>query len=808
MFENEEEFIREFKKELIESVAKPYEYCSRIEKYEVLVKLITAAAAEKRTATAGRYAKTKQKQVYYFSLEFLIGRLLDNYLINLGLEDVVKAGLKELGDDLYDICRCERDPGLGNGGLGRLAACFLDSMAFMGIAGMGMGIRYRFGLFKQKIENGCQTEEADNWLDYGYPWETKNVEEIYKVKFGGVVDRSYENGRMYFSHRDYKAVNAVAYDVPIVGYGGETVNVLRLWSAQPVKEEFDMEAFNRGDYSGASRDRAETEAISCILYPDDSTIAGKELRLKQEYFFVAAGLASIINSYKRNFGQDAWTEFPEHISIQINDTHPALVAPELLRILIDDEGLSWDEAWAITSKTVAFTNHTVLPEALEKWPIDMVKRLVPRVYMMIEEIDRRYREAFDRTKPGWQERLEDTSILWDGQVRMANLCVITSFSVNGVAALHTDIIKKTIFKDFNDITPEKFNNKTNGVSHRRVLIQANPGLTELITSAIGEGWKRDPMQLTGLDAMSTDAAFLDGLHRVKRENKCRLAEYVKQISGIILDPDSVFDIQVKRIHAYKRQLLNAFKVMDLYNQIKANPSMDITPCTFVFAGKAAQSYVFAKESIKYICTLAELVNNDPDVAGRIKVVFIENFNVSNAQLIYPAANISEQISTAGKEASGTGNMKFMFNGALTLATIDGSNVELRELVGNENFFKFGISAEVAHDLHTNGGYDPNAECSNDPRLKLITDQLVDGFFKNSDNFWNIYDSLLKYGDEYFVLKDFASYVETWNNMIKAYSDTASWNCMSVKNIAKAGYFSSDRVIAEYCDDIWHTPYVK
>lgn len=803
MFVGKEEFKIAYRNECANVAGKRLEQCSDLEKYEVLVSLIKSYASKVRTETAERVRAGQQKEIYYFSMEFLIGRLLKNYLINLGVEDVVRTGLTELGQDLEAICGMERDPGLGNGGLGRLAACFMDSMACLGVPGGGMGLRYRFGLFRQKIVDGYQTEEPDAWLDAGYPWETKRGDESILVKFGGHVDREYRDGKVDYCYRDYQEVMAVPYDVPLVGYGGKNVNKLRLWYAQPMEEKFDLAAFNRGDYAAAVKHRNEIEAITSILYPDDSTPSGKKLRLQQEYLLVSAGVGDLLRRYKVQYGGE-WEKLPDRLAIHINDTHPTLCIPELMRRLIDEEGLSWDAAWSITTRTIAYTNHTVLPEALEKWPIDLMQSLLPRVYMIIEEIDRRYKESFDRTQSDWQERHRATAILWDGQVKMANLSIIGSHSVNGVASLHTEILKADTLKDFYDLTPEKFNNKTNGVSHRRFLIEANPGLTRLITDAIGDGWKQDAALLENLLPLKNDRVFLEKMAAVKRENKVRLADHIRQANGIVVDPDSVFDIQVKRIHAYKRQLMYAFKILDVYNALKENPNLDIRPHTFIFAGKAAGSYVFAKEVIKLINSIADVVNNDPEVNGKIKVVFMENFRVSTAQLIYPAAEISEQISTAGKEASGTGNMKFMFNGAITLGTMDGANVEIHDLVGSENIRIFGMRADEADALSRGGRYQPQLVVDADPRLKRITDQLVNGFFaKSGCDFWGIRDALLTYGDEYFVLQDFDDYVKTWREMNDLYLDQNAWNRISLHNIAKAGFFSSDRTIAEYASDIWH-----
>ena len=809
MFVGKEDFKIAYRNECIDVAGKPLELCSDLEKYEVLVSLIKSQASKVRTETLERVRGGQQKEIFYFSMEFLIGRLLNNYLINLGIEDIVRTGLTDLGQDLDKICEMERDPGLGNGGLGRLAACFMDSMAFLGVPGGGMGLRYRFGLFQQKIVNGYQTEEPDAWLDAGYPWETKKSDQSVLVKFGGYVDREYRDGKVSYHYKGYQEVLAVPYDVPVVGYGSKTVNKLRLWYAQPKEEKFDLAAFNRGDYAAAGKHRNEIEAITCILYPDDSTPSGKKLRLQQEYLLVAAGVGDLLRQYEGQYGTNAWDKFPERIAIHINDTHPTLCIPELMRCLMDEKGLEWDQAWDITTRTIAYTNHTVLPEALEKWSIDLMQSLLPRVYMIIEEIDRRYKESVDKTLPDWQDKHKATAILWDGQVKMANLSIIGSYSVNGVAGLHTEILKADTLKDFYALTPEKFNNKTNGVSHRRFLIEANPGLTRLITDAIGPDWKRNADRLEELLPLKNDSIFLDKMAAVKRENKVRLADHIWKANGIAVDPDSVFDIQVKRIHAYKRQLMYAFKILDVYNDLKRNPDLDIRPHTFIFAGKAAGSYIFAKEVIKLITSIADLVNNDPEVNDKIKVVFMENFRVSTAQLIYPAAEISEQISTAGKEASGTGNMKFMFNGALTLGTMDGANVEIHDLVGSENIRIFGMRADEADALSKNGGYYPQALVDADPRLKLITDQLVNGFFKKSGcDFWGIRDALLTYGDEYFVLKDFDDYVKTWKEMNRLYLDKNAWNQISLHNIAKAGFFSSDRTISEYASDIWNVRYDK
>ena len=807
MFAGKEDFKIEYTRGLIETYAKPLKDCTKLEKYENLVRLVSGIASSIRTETLQRHAK--QKKVYYFSMEFLVGRLLENYLINLGIRDIVAEGLEDLGENLDELCELEADPGLGNGGLGRLAACFMDSMAALGIPGVGMGIRYRFGLFRQRIENGYQVEEPDAWLKNGYPWEIAKPDEAVIVRFGGYVDRQFRDGKMTFEHKDYFSVKAVPYDVPVVGFGGHDVNVLRLWQAQPVYDRVDLDAFNRGDYSLAMRERNDIEAITCILYPDDSLGAGRALRLKQEYFFVAAGMASIIRHYKAQYGNAAWAQFPDYISVHTNDTHPTLCVPELMRILIDEEGLEWDDAWDITVRTMSFTNHTILPEAMEKWSIDLFRSLLPRVYMIVEEIDRRWREALATAKNNGQDVLRSTAVLWDNEVRMANLSIIGSHSVNGVAALHTDILKESVFHDFYKLSPEKFNNKTNGVSHRRFLVQSNPGLTKLITETIGDDWIEDMTELEQLLDFRTDAAFLDRLREVKQQNKTRLADYIYKTSGVLVDPHSVFDIQVKRIHAYKRQLLNAFKVLDLYNRLKENPNLEMNPYTFIFSGKAAQGYAFAKEVIKFINSVADVVNSDPVVRKKIRVVFLENFCVSNAQLIYPAADISEQISTAGKEASGTGNMKFMMNGAVTLGTLDGANVEIHNLVGDDNITIFGLTADEAMNYYVNGGYSAAEECRKNPRLEMITNQLINGFFQKSGcDFWGIHDALLQHNDEYFVLRDFDAYMKAWHSLDRIYADDARWGAISLTNIAKSAFFSSDRTIREYAEDIWHIRYDK
>lgn len=802
MFKNKKDFINQYRALCAAEVGREFEDCSRRDRYNVLARLIASKARSVRTQTMKRCRADEQKQIYYFSMEFLIGRLLENYLMNFGITDMVRAGLKDLGEDLDELYKEEADPGLGNGGLGRLAACFIDSLASLGYAGHGNGIRYRYGLFHQDIVDGRQVEMPDNWLENGYPWEIRKPENAVVVRFGGHVVRHEEHGKYWFTWEGGDPILAVPYDVPVVGYGGDTVNTLRLWSAEPYKENFDMDAYNRGDYSAAMKFRSDVEAITCVLYPDDKADPGKVLRLKQEYMFVAAGLENIIRSYKKEYGKD-WKKFSKRVAIQTNDTHPSLCAPELMRIFIDEEGLDWDTAWKIVTKTISYTNHTILPEALEKWPIDMFRALLPRVYDFVEEIDRRYRESFPRDRENWYDLLRSTAILWDGQVRTANLSVIAGHAVNGVAALHTEILKENVLHGFYELTPEKFNNKTNGITHRRFLAQANPSYAKLITSAIGDGWYKNADELEGLLRYKDDASFLEGMEQSKRENKERLARYIKETSGVKVDTSSIFDVQVKRFHAYKRQLLNVFKIMDLYNRLISDSSYEIEPTTFVFAGKAAQGYVFAKDVIRLVNSVANVINNDKRVNDKLRVAFVPNFSVSNAQYIYPASDISEQISTAGMEASGTGNMKFMMNGAITLGTLDGANVEIANLVGKDNIEIFGLRSEEVDRCRREHSYFSWDEYNADYRIRQIVDQLVNGTYAGlSGNFEGIYDTLMRANDEFFVLKDFKSYVSAWERLQELYADRDRWNRVSLHNTAKSGFFSSDRTIKQYAKDIW------
>lgn len=804
IYENKEQFIEQYRQHVRALSGKEFEDTSDIDRFTALANMVAGDARVIAAKTDERNRTEGKKRVYYFSIEFLIGRLLDNYLLNLGVRDLVADAIADMGGDLDEIECQEPDPALGNGGLGRLAACFLDSMAHEGIAGYGNGMRYRYGLFKQEIVNGRQVEVADEWLSKGYPWEVKRPDKAVRIGFGGHVVSRQEGDRTFYSVEGTDDVLAVPYDIPIVGYGGETVNKLRCWSAEPIDDHFDLDAFNAGDYTGADRDRANAEAISAILYPNDAGEHGRLLRLKQEYLFVAAGIRTLLDTFEREHGK-AWNELPRYVAIHTNDTHPAMCGPELMRILMDEEGLTWDDAWEIVTNTVSYTNHTILPEALEKWPISTFSTLLPRVYQIIDEINRRWRESFDMSKPESAERLRATAVLWDGEVRMANLSVICSHSVNGVAKIHSDILKTSTLKDFAAMRPEMFNNKTNGISHRRFFAEANPTYAKLVTEAIGDGWLDDARELEKLTAFEGDASFLERVGASKLANKQRLADYVKRECGLTIDPNTVFDVQVKRFHAYKRQLLNIMKVMDLYNRRLADPNFKIQPTTFIFSGKAASSYTFAKEVIRLINGVAEVVNNDPRVNDVMKVCFIPNFRVSNAQLIYPAAEISEQISTAGKEASGTSNMKLMMNGALTLGTMDGANIEIVDLAGRENEAIFGLTTPEVDALRASGQYFAWDVVNSDrARLGRIIDQLVDGTFAaQSGNFESIHHELMFNNDYDLVLKDFHSYVDAWEKLTATYPETQDWNRRALHNTAMSGWFSSDRTIREYRDEIWH-----
>ncbi len=795
-------FIEEFKNYAKRVHGKDVELLSIREAYEALCQMVLSVARQKRSENVKESYIKHEKEVYYFSMEFLIGRLLKEYLVNLGILDAVREGMTKLGFDMEEIFNQEADPGLGNGGLGRLAACFMDSLAALHINAMGMGLRYRFGLFKQKIVDGEQIELPDNWLLNTYPWEDRRNDRVQMVKLGGEVDREWVDGNFKFHYRDYREVRAIPYDVPIIGFNGEHVNTLRLWYATPKDENFDLDAFNNGDYSQAVKHRNEIEAITTILYPDDRNAVGKRLRLEQEYLLVSAGVQDIVRRYIKGYGVDDWDNFPNRVAIHINDTHPTMCIPELLRVLIDDNGLGWDKAYEITVKTIAYTNHTVMPEALEKWSIDLMQKVVPRIYMIIDEINRRFFEKLDNEAGYHVPRTAKNSILFEGMVNMPVLSVICSHHVNGVAAIHSEIIKKETLHELYKLMPEKFCNKTNGVSHRRFLLSANEGLTELLTRKIGLDFKRDASSMEALLNYKDDDGVLDELSKIKYQNKVNLAKYIKEHNDIDVDPNSIFDVQVKRIHAYKRQLLFMFKMLNTYNGIKNGTLKDVHPQTFIMAGKAAGSYAFAKKTIKLCNTIAELINNDPDVSKILKVVFIENFCVTNGEIIYPAADISEQISLAGKEASGTGNMKFMFNGAVTLGTMDGANVEIYNLVGEDNIKIFGLREDEVQRVRQ-AGYFPAKIADEDLRIGTIRNMLLGKVVpENKVNFFDIYDELFKNGDQYMVVKDFDDYIKKSDEMIEIYKDKKKFNQMSLVNIAKAGFFSSDRTIKEYYDEIW------
>jgi starch phosphorylase len=747
------------------------------------------------------YEKQDKKMVYYMSMEFLMGRALGNNMINLLCYDDVRETLEELGLDLNLIEDQEPDAALGNGGLGRLAACFLDSLATLGYPAYGCGIRYRYGMFKQKIENGYQVEVPDNWLKYGNPFEIKRDEYAVEVKFGGYVDVEMHNGRQKFVQKGYQSVRAVPYDMPIVGYGNHIVNTLRIWDAEAINN-FNLDSFDKGEYQKAVEQENLARTICEVLYPNDNHMAGKELRLKQQYFFISASVQRAIAKYKET--HDDIRKFHEKVTFQLNDTHPTVAVAELMRILVDEEGLEWDEAWEITRKTCAYTNHTIMAEALEKWPIELFSRLLPRVYQIVEEINRRFVIEIQNKYPGDQEKIRKMAILYDGQVRMAHLAIAGSYSVNGVARLHTDILKKRELKDFYEMMPEKFNNKTNGITQRRFLLHGNPLLASWVTDKIGDDWITNLDHLKHLKVYVDDEKCQQEFMNIKYQNKVRLAKYIKEHNGIDVDPRSIFDCQVKRLHEYKRQLMNILHVMYLYNEIKAHPDMDIVPRTFIFGAKASAGYIRAKQIIKLINSVADVVNNDRSINGKLKVVFIEDYRVSNAELIFAAADVSEQISTASKEASGTGNMKFMLNGALTLGTMDGANVEIVEEVGKENAFIFGLSADQVMEYEKNGNYNPRDVYNNNQDVRQVLTQLVNGFYspENPELFRALYDALLE-KDTYFTLLDFDSYKEAHNRIDAAYRDEEHWARTAMLQTASAGKFSSDRTIEEYAKEMWH-----
>jgi glycogen phosphorylase len=798
MFSSKDQFKKTFLKRLEMLCGKGFNESTERDHYQTLGNMIREYVSKDWIRTNEEYRSKNEKQVYYFSIEYLLGKLLRQNLINLGIESVVEAGLDELGISLDELEDMEADAGLGNGGLGRLAACFLDSIASLDLPGHGFGIRYKHGLFEQKFVDGYQVELPEQWLRHGNVWEVRKADMAVKVPFWGQVETKMENERLVFRHINAETITAVPYDMPVVGYRTSTVNTLRLWNAEP--SPFPV-------HKDILKYKRETEAVTEFLYPDDTHDEGKILRLKQQYLLVSASIQSILNSYRNTYPN--LEEFHQHVCIHINDTHPVLAIPELMRILIDEEGMGWDQAWYITSNTISYTNHTTLTEALEKWPIRIFRPLLPRIYMIIEEINERFcRDLWEKYPSDWQ-RIENLAIIAHDQVKMAHLAVVGSFSVNGVAQLHTEILKHREMNQFYQLFPEKFNNKTNGIAHRRWLLKANPKLSELITDKIGLAWYQNPIELRRLLDYQHDQSFLDELDKIKHDNKRRLAEIIYKQVGIAVDVDSIFDVQVKRLHAYKRQLLNILHIMHLYNRIKEDPSSDIVPRVFIFGAKASPGYYYAKKVIKLINAVADKVNSDPQISNRIKVIFLENYRVSLAEKVFPAADVSEQISTASKEASGTGNMKFMINGALTVGTLDGANVEIHELVGDKNIFTFGLSSEEVLHYYQYGGYQSIEYYHHDSRIKQVVDQLISGFFPNVYNeFEPIFDSLLAENDQYFVLRDFASYVDIQQQIGVSFKKRNEWQKQSLINIANAGYFSSDRTIKEYADGIWKIKPVK
>ena len=780
--------------------------------YQAVALAVKDMIIDRWIATHKEYEKQDAKVVYYMSMEFLTGRFLGNNIISLCEQKEIEEALSELGFDLNSIEDQERDPALGNGGLGRLAACFLDSLASLGYPAYGCGIRYRYGMFKQQIRDGYQIEVPDEWLKDGYPFEIRRAEYATEVKFGGYVETEWDGKRNHFVQKGYQSVMAVPYDIPIVGYGNNVVNSLRIWDAQPVNT-FNLSEFDKGDYQKAVEQENLAKTIVEVLYPNDNHYSGKELRLKQQYFFISASVQRAIKKYKEK--HDDIHKFYEKASFQLNDTHPTVAVAELMRILLDEENLEWDEAWEITTKTCAYTNHTIMAEALEKWPIELFSRLLPRVYQIVEEINRRFVAQIQQRYPGDNEKIRRMAIIYDGQVRMAYLAIVGSFSVNGVAKLHTEILEKQELRDFYEMMPEKFNNKTNGITQRRFLLHGNPLLADWVTDKIGNEWLTDLSNIKKLSVYVDDEKCQQEFMNIKYQNKIRLAKYIKEHNGIDVDPRSIFDVQVKRLHEYKRQLMNILHVMYLYNQLKDNPNMDIVPRTFIFGAKAAAGYKRAKLTIKLINNVADVINNDKSIGGKLKVVFIEDYRVSNAELIFSAADVSEQISTASKEASGTGNMKFMLNGALTIGTMDGANVEMAEEVGKENMFIFGASADEIINLENNGGYNPMDIFNNDQDIRRVLMQLINGYYSPQDPelFRDIYNYLLNTqssdrADTYFILKDFRSYAEAHRKIDQAYRDEKWWARTAMLNTASAGKFSSDRTIEEYVRDIWHLKKIK
>ena len=799
-----------FKKEVITNVKtlyrRPIEEATPQQVFQAVSYAVKDDIIDRWIATHKEYEKKNVKTVYYLSMEFLMGRALGNNLINLTYYDAVKEALAELGFDLNLIEDQEPDAALGNGGLGRLAACFLDSLATLGYPAYGCGIRYRYGMFKQAIKDGYQIELPDDWLKDGNPFEIKRPEYAVEVKFGGYVRVENRDGRNYFIQDGYQTVRAVPYDVPVVGYGNNVVNTLRIWDAE-ADQEFCLDSFDKGEYEKAVEQQNLAKTIVEVLYPNDNHYAGKELRLRQQYFFISASVQRAILKFKEK--NSDIHKLPEKITFQMNDTHPTVAVAELMRILMDEEGLEWDDAWDITTRTCAYTNHTIMAEALEKWPIELFSRLLPRIYQIVEEINRRFVLKIQSMYPGNQDKVKNMAILYDGQVKMAHLAIAGSYSVNGVAALHTKILEERELKDFYEMRPEQFNNKTNGITQRRFLLHGNPLLASWITDKIGDEWIVKLSNLKKLKVYATDEKYQQEFMNIKYQNKIRLANYIKEHNGVDVDPRSIFDVQVKRLHEYKRQLLNILHVMYQYNELKTNPSYDMYPTTYIFGAKASAGYKRAKLIIKLINSVADVINNDASIKGKIKVVFIENYRVSNAELIFAAADVSEQISTASREASGTGNMKFMLNGAVTLGTMDGANVEIVEEVGEENAVIFGLRAEEVMKYEREGGYNPKDIYNNDAAVRTVLTQLINGMYSSDDpdRFRDLYDSLIN-EDVYFILKDFASYVEAHRKIDTLYRDEKNWAKMVMLNTACSGKFSSDRTIEEYAKEIWNLKKVK
>ena len=802
-----EQIKQDYLKRLTFTFAEGVNEASIDHKYMALGKLIKDYVTEGWAETNRAYTNNKCKQTYYFSMEFLIGKLLDTYLINLGIRDLCSEALAELGIDLDELAAMEPDAGLGNGGLGRLAACFMDSMASLSLPAHGCGIRFKHGLFKQKIVDGYQVEKLDDWLKTDFVWEVKKANRGININFGGNVYMKKIGNKLQPIYENCEVIRAVPYDVPIVGYNTKNVNTLRLWSAEIDESDINLSTLQRGDYLRYLEHKYSVEEISQVLYPDDSSESGRRLRLKQEYFFVSAGIQTIVNRFKK-LGEPI-TELHNYIAIHINDTHPAVAVAELMRILLDQEGLEWEEAWRITVKTMAYTNHTIMAEALEKWPKDMFEKLIPRIYMIVEEINRRFCLEVSKKYYGDWNKINNMSIISNGNIKMANLAIVGSHSINGVAWLHTEILKHRELKDFYEMYPERFNNKTNGITHRRWLIKANRDLADLLVEKIGPEWVENPLQIKKLMDYVDDKEVLKRLGEIKYKRKVEVAEFVKKSYGIQIDPNSIYDIQVKRLHAYKRQLLNIFHIINLYNELKADPKKDIVPRTFFFGAKAAPAYYLAKQIIKLINCVADKINNDPEINGKIKVVFLQNYGVTLAEKVIPSGDISEQISTASKEASGTGNMKFMMNGAVTMATLDGANVEIDQAVGRDNIVVFGLTSEQVMNYYAHGGYNAYETFSSDPRLQLIINQLQNGFFGVGPQEFNlILKNLFDTNDEFFVFKDFDSYVKAQEKVNDLYKDKESWLRMSLINIANSGIFSSDNTIKRYADEIWNIKPLK